>query len=363
MKLVIFGLSISSSWGNGHATLWRGLCRALAARGHRVEFFERDLPFYAGARDYTELPNGGLHFYSAWPDIASAARHHLSDADVGMVTSYCPDAVEASNLLCEMGGALPVFFDLDTAVTLDRLDRGERVEYIPPDGLRRFELVLSYTGGIALAALRDDLGAKLVHPLYGWVDPETHFPRAPAPEFESDLSYLGTYAADRQAGVERLFVEPARRRPQMRFIMAGAQYPHDFPWSSNIFFMRHLPPSYHPALFASSRITLNVTRRAMAQYGYCPSGRLFEAAACRTPILSDYWLGLEEFFRPGEEIFIAETTEEALEILDLPASELDRVSQRAYDRTLSEHTSDVRARELEQILDNVHNAAPAGANA
>lgn len=363
MKIVIFGLSISSSWGNGHATLWRGLCRALTARGHQVHFFERDLPFYAGARDYTQIPGGGLHIYADWSDVAGAARHHLRDADVGVVTSYCPDAHDASDLISGVDGLLSVFFDLDTAVTLDRLQRGERVDYIPPDGLSRFDLTLSFTGGGALSALREDLGARLVHPLYGWVDPEIHHPRTPLDEFRSDLSFLGTYAEDRQANLERLFVEPARRRPEMRFIMAGAQYPHDFPWSSNIYFMRHLPPSYHPALFASSRITLNITRRAMSQYGFCPSGRLFEAAACRTAILSDCWPGLEEFFRPGEEIFIANTTDEALAVLDLPPSELVRVAQRAYDRTMSEHTADVRARQLEGILESIHSAAQAGAQA
>ena len=353
MKIVIFGLSISSSWGNGHATLWRGLCRALSARGHQVHFFERDLPFYAGNRDFTQLQQGFLHIYSDWKDVTVRAREHLRDADVGVISSYCPDAKNASNLLLEAARPLSIFFDLDTAVTLDRLQHGQPVDYIPTEGLRGFDLVLSYTGGTALAALREELGAKTVYPLYGWVDPKTHYPQAPRPEFQSDLSYLGTYAEDRQIALDRLFMEPARRRPHMRFTIAGAQYPPDFPWSPNTFFVRHLPPAYHPALFASSRITLNVTRRAMAQYGFCPSGRLFEAAACRTPIVSDWWPGLNEFFRPGEEILIANTTEEALEILDLSPAELAPIAQRAYERTMSEHTADARAREIEGVLGSI----------
>lgn len=363
MKIVIFGLSISSSWGNGHATLLRGLCRALSQNGHEIHFFERDLPFYARNRDFTQLQGDGLHIYPDWIHVAPLALRHLRDADVSVITSYCPDAAAAATLIFDSGRTCSVFFDLDTAVTLDRLQRGEPVEYVPSSGLRHFDLVLSYTGGSALTALQANLGAKAVYPFYGWVDAETHFPQGPRPEFQSDLSYLGTYAEDRQDALERLFVEPARQRPEMRFTIAGAQYPPSFPWSPNTFFVRHLPPPDHPALFASSRITLNVTRRAMAQTGFCPSGRLFEAAACRTPILSDWWPGLDEFFRPGEEILIANTTQEALDILDLDPAQLTAIGDRAFERTMAEHTADARARQLENILDAVRCTGVAGVRA
>lgn len=357
MKIVIFGLSISSSWGNGHATLWRGLCRALAAHGHDVHFFEHDLPYYAGNRDFTHLAESHLHIYSDWNQVYAEARRHVREAEVAITTSYCPDAKQAAALMFDAPRTCSVFYDLDTAVTLDRLHRGEPVEYIPENGLRDFDLVLSYTGGCALTALRLDLGAKAVRPLYGWVDPALHYPQPPRPEFQSDLSYLGTYAEDRQEILERLFVEPARQRPNMRFTIAGAQYPQDFPWSNNIFFARHLPPPYHPSLFASSRLTLNVTRRAMAEWGYCPSGRLFEASACKTPLISDWWTGLDDFFRPGEEILIANSTEDALNALDLPPQELTEIADRAYERTMAEHTADVRAQEFERILDQVNENA------
>lgn len=357
MKIVIFGLSISSSWGNGHATLWRGLCRALAGRGHDVHFFEHDLPFYAGNRDLTQLADGHVHIYPNWDQVYGLARRHTRDADVAITTSYCPDAKQAAALMFDSPATCSVFYDLDTAVTLDRLHRGERVEYIPENGLGDFDLVLSYTGGSALTALQNDLGAKTVHPLYGWVDPAVHYPQPPRPEFQSDLSYLGTYAEDRQDILERLFVEPARQRANMRFTIAGAQYPQDFPWSNNIFFVRHLPPSYHPSLFASSRLTLNVTRRAMAEWGYCPSGRLFEAAACKTPILSDWWTGFDEFFRPGEEILIANGTADTLDALDLDPAQLAGIAQRAFDRTMAEHTAQVRAQEFERILEKVNENA------
>jgi spore maturation protein CgeB len=211
---------------------------------------------------------------------------------------------------------------------------------------------LSYTGGAALDVLRNELGASRVAPLYGHVDPGVHRPVAPQAPFASDLSYLGTYAADRQAALETLFVEAAHRRPERRFLIGGAQYPQDFPWAPNIFFVQHLPPPDHPAFFSSSRLTLNVTRQAMAEMGWCPSGRLFEAAACGTPILSDWWEGLDAFFTPGSEILVGRTTDDAVAALDLSDAELERIAQASRERVLSEHTSDHRAAEFEALLGN-----------
>jgi spore maturation protein CgeB len=245
---------------------------------------------------------------------------------------------------------LKLFYDLDTPVTLARLAQGGSVPYIGPRGLSDFDLVLSYTGGGALAALRGRLGARRVAPLYGHVDPDVHRPSPPQPHYRADLSYLGTYSADRQAGVERLLLAPARRRHKARFLIGGAQYPQDFPWTGNIYFVRHLPPSEHPAFYCSCRLTLNVTRAAMAEMGWCPSGRLFEAAACGAPLLSDVWDGLDAFFTPGAEILAADTTDDALAALDRGAAELARIGKAARERTLDQHTSAQRARELVTIL-------------
>jgi spore maturation protein CgeB len=361
MKIVVFGLSISSTWGNGHATLWRGLCRALARRGHSVVFFEHDVPYYAKNRDVFEITGGELILYRDWPDAVCAARCHLADADVGMVTSYCPHGIEATDLVLGSPAACKVFYDLDTPVTLARLNAGETTTYIGPRGLGDFDLVLSYTGGPALDALRDILGARCVAPLYGSVDPEVHRPAAPASHYRADLSYLGTYAEDRQAALEALLVEPARRMPDRRFLIGGALYPEAFPWSANIFFVRHLPAAEHPSFYSSSRLTLNVTRQAMAQMGFCPSGRLFEAAACGVPILSDRWEGLDHFFEPGCEILIASDTRDAVEAIGSSDADLQRIAVQARDRTLAEHTADHRAAELETAMDGALHAHSAAA--
>ena len=266
MKLLIFGLTVSSSWGNGHATIWRGLLRALIRRGHKIVFFERDVPYYAAHRDLHEIPGGTLELYRDWNEVRPDVERHLSDADVAMVTSYCPDGIAASELVTD-SLTLRTFYDLDTPVTLSQLRAGRTVSYIGPRGLQDFDLVLSYTGGRALEALRDELGARNVVPLYGSVDPEVHKPVPAMEDFRADLSYLGTYAEDRQQALERLFIEPARRLPQLRFLIGGAQYPQDFPWTPNIHFVWHIPPPMHPAFYCSSRMTLNVTRGAMAEMG------------------------------------------------------------------------------------------------
>jgi spore maturation protein CgeB len=357
VKIVIFGLTISSSWGNGHATLWRGLCKNLIRLGHDVVFFERDVSYYAGARDLTELPGGRLQLYPGWNEVRSQARKDVHEADVAIVTSYCPDALEATDLLLDQDHCLRVFYDLDTPVTLAQLKAGNPVPYIGPNGLKDFDLVLSFTGGAAAFADFHRLaGARRIEPLYGHADSDIHRPASPQPHYRAALSYLGTYSRDRQRALERLFVAPALLRQDLRFLIAGAQYPQDFPWSPNIYFVRHLPPSEHPAFFASSRLTLNVTRSAMMEMGWCPSGRLFEAAACGTPVVSDVWPGIGDFFEPGEEILLACERDDILAAVELGDDELRRIADRARQRTLDQHSSARRAQEFVSLVEQTRSA-------
>lgn len=348
MKLVIFGLTVTSSWGNGHATLWRGLIRALASRGWDLTFFEKDLPYYAEHRDLTAIPGARLVLYPDWELVRTQAKAEIREADAAMVTSYCPDGRAASALVCEMA-QLSLFYDLDTPLTLARVGAGESVPYLPAEGLGGFDMVLSYTGGAALDQLIDRLGAKRAAPLYGHVDPDTHRPVKADERFRADVSYLGTFAADRQDKLARLFIEPARRRPDLRFLIGGSCYPQAFPWRPNIWFARHVAPPEHPAFFSSSRMTLNVTRRDMAALGWCPSGRLFEAAACGVPVLTDVWQGLEWFFEPGREVITVGDGEDVLAAFD--RDDLAAIGRAARERALDEHTSACRAAELERLLD------------
>jgi spore maturation protein CgeB len=351
VKLVVFGLSVSSAWGNGHATLWRGLIKALGRLGHHTVFFERDTPYYAQHRDLRELSGGELILYSSFEEVRRQIVKHLDEADAAIITSYCPDAIEACEMVLDSPARVRCFYDLDTGVTLDRVRSGEPVEYIPTQGLGDFDLVLSYTGGQALSELKSRLGARHVAPLYGSVDPEVHYPVPPEERYRADLSYLGTYSADRQAALDDLFLEPARRRPDLRFLIGGPKYPGEFPWQENIFFIPHVPPAEHPAFYSSARLCLNVTRRPMAEMGYCPSGRLFEAAACGAPILSDEWDGLDYFFEPAREILVVRTTSHVMDALAMSPEALARIAKAGRERVLAMHTANRRALELENILE------------
>ncbi len=357
MNIVIFGLSISSAWGNGHATLWRGLLRALHNRGHRIHFFELDTPYYASHRDAVSFPFAELHLYSDWAQNLGQAQEQLSRADAGIVTSYCPDGIAACELVLDSGLDRTMFYDMDTPVTLSRLAKGESVAYIPAAGLADFDLVLSYTGGQALEQLRDRLGARCVATLYGWVDPHVYYPVEASTKFAADLSYLGTYSADRQAALQELLIEPARLLKQRHFVIGGAMYSDAQTWPENVKYFDHVSPQQHAAFYSSSPLTLNVTRGSMAAMGYCPSGRLFEAAACGTAVLSDWWMGLDTFFEPGEEILIASSGAEAAAAIQKDRAQLEQIGSRARQRALDCHTAEIRAQRLIELIESPRDEA------
>jgi spore maturation protein CgeB len=324
----------------------------LARNGHEVTFFERDVPYYAKYRDLVWPESYNLVLYPSWADVNSVAESAVSESDVALVTSYCPDALAACDLVLE-SDAVRVFYDLDTAVTLQNFRANGSVDYIPSYGLADFDLVLSYVGGRALDEVQELFGAKRVMPLYGSVDPDVHKRVAPSSQYHSDLSYLGTYAADRQSTLQTLFLDPAQRLPERKFMLGGAQYPDDFPWNENVWFVEHVPPPEHPAFYSSSKATLNVTRGAMARFGYCPSGRLFEAAACGTPVVSDSWDGLDDFFEPGREILVATSADDVVNAIELGEEELRQIGRAARERVFGAHTADHRSREFLEMVEAV----------
>lgn len=347
MKITFFGLTISSSWGNGHATPYRALLRALGRRGHDVVFYEKDTHYYYSRRDFSACDYCRLELYPAWDEVRSQALRDAAESDAVVVGSFCPEGARIGDELLELARPLRVFYDLDTPVTLSRLAAGG-VDYLRAEQISRYDLVLSFTGGEVLRRLEQDHGARRARPLYGCVDPDLYMRVAPRPEFSCELSYMGTYSPDRQHKLDALFLAPARRRPEVRFALAGALYPWDWEgrWPKNIRRFDHVAPAEHPAFYSSSRLTLNITRETMAQHGYCPSGRLFEAAACGAPVLSDEWAGLETFFRAGEEIFVVRSEADALAAMEMEDERLVAVARRARERTLDEHSGGRRAEEL-----------------
>jgi spore maturation protein CgeB len=348
LDIVVFGLSITSAWGNGHATTYRALLRALAERGHSVRFFERDMPWYAKQRDLPNPPYARTVLYSSLEQLQERLGGELR-ADLVMIGSYVPEGARLAEWALPRATGLTAFYDIDTPVTVANLDNGE-CEYLTADLVPRFDLYLSFAGGPILERLRTHFGARRPRPLYCSVDPRDYYPIRTAKRYR--LGYLGTYSPDRQPALERLLLEPARRLPRTRFCVAGAQYPREIDWPGNVVHIEHLPPAAHRDFYNSQRFTLNVTRARMVANGYAPSVRLFEAAACEVPIITDEWSGLEEFLVPGGEVLVARTTAEALRYLDgLDAEEAAGIAARARERVLLSHTATVRAMELERLID------------
>ncbi|WP_407519769.1 CgeB family protein [Methylobacterium oryzisoli] len=350
LDLVVLGLSLSSSWGNGHATTYRALLRAFAARGHRVTFLERDVPWYAAHRDLAAPDYCDLVLYRDLGALRDL-RPRVATADAVIVGSYVPDGVAVGTWaigVARAAGGVAAFYDIDTPVTLAKLARGEH-EYLTPDLIRAYDLYLSFTGGPVLERLEREHGAARARALYCSVDPDAYAPQATAPVY--DLSYLGTYSPDRQPTLERLLIEPARRAPHRRFVVAGPQYPDGIAWPDNVERRDHVAPADHPAFYGLSRWTLNVTRADMRAAGYSPSVRLFEAAACGTPLLSDAWPGLDTILAPGREIVVADGPEAVLRALDhTPEPERAALAEAARARILAAHTAACRAAELEAAL-------------
>ena len=345
LRIVILGLSITSSWGNGHATTYRGLVRELTARGHDVLFLERDVPWYAANRDQPKPQHGRTVLYRDLPDLKRRFGGDVEDADMVIVGSYVPDGVAVGEWVTRAARGLTAFYDIDTPVTLAKLARGEE-DYITVELIRDYQLYLSFTGGPTLHRLEQEFGSPMARPLYCSVDTELYYPDPV--ENWWDLGYMGTYSDDRQPGLNRFLVEPARTWPEGRFVVAGPQYPRTVRWPRNVQRIQHLPPRRHRGFYNAQHFTLNLTRADMIAAGFSPSVRLFEAAACGTPIISDSWEGIDTLFEPGLEILIARSASDVLGwIRDCSEEERRALGERGRIRVLAQHTAAHRAAELE----------------
>ena len=348
MRIVILGLSITSSWGNGHATTYRALVRQLTARGHDVVFLERDVPWYADNRDLPRPTYCRTELYGDRRELERRFAGDVREADLVIVGSFVPEGIAVGEWVMRTALGVIAFYDIDTPVTLARLALGQN-EYLSTELIPRFHLYLSFTGGPTLERLERDYGSPAARTLYCSVDPQIYRPLSLPTRW--DLGYVGTYSADRQPALERLLLEPAEHAATLRFLVAGPQYPSGVRWPDNVTRLAHVEPSNHPSLYGAQRFTLNLTRAEMVATGYSPSVRLFEAAACGTPIVSDYWEGLETFLLPGHEILVARSGKDVRDILrDMPERERLALGERARDRVLAEHTSEHRVRQLEDYV-------------
>ncbi len=345
LDIVILGLSITSSWGNGHATTWRSLVRGLAARGHRILFLERDAPWYAGNRDEPKPDGATTVLYQSVDELIGTFEKQVANASLVMVGSYVPDGIRIGEWVTSIANGVCAFYDIDTPITMRQLRAGG-ADYINADLISKYDAYLSFTGGPTLKELETRYGSPMARPLYCSVDQQIYQPiESPA---RWGLGYLGTYSEDRQPALNQLLIEPANRAKESSFAVAGPQYPASIEWPNNVDRFIHLSPREHPAFYGSQRFTLNVTREAMKEAGYSPSVRLFEAGACAVPVISDWWEGLDNFFTLGKEVLVAESTEDVLRYLrDLPDAERRALGMAARRRVLAEHTPLTRALQIE----------------
>jgi len=351
MRITIFGLSITSAWGNGHATTFRALCSALHNRGHKITFFEKNTEWYENNRDLPEPPFCEVRIFDNWKTVLPAVRRVLRESDVALAGSYFPEGVAAINEMLASNASVKAFYDIDTPITVAALREGEP-GYILKSQLPELDVYFSFTGGPMLAELRACYGVSSAAPLYCSFDPEQYRERPTNPGFACDLSYMGTYAPDRQPKLNELLNAPAIMLPRNKFIVAGSQYPQEISWPGNVRRITHLNPVYHAEFYSSSRLTLNVTRRDMVMAGFSPSVRLFEAAACGAAIISDNWPGLETFLLPGQEVLLPASSHDVVRfVTGYDDGELRKIGRAARERVLAAHTNAIRACEFEQAVE------------
>jgi spore maturation protein CgeB len=356
--IVILGLSVTSSWGNGHATTYRSLLRGLAARGHRTLFLERNLPWYAENRDEPNPYGARTEIYESVEDLTARFEFEVANADLVIVGSYVPDGVAIGAWVNGVAKGVTAFYDIDTPVTMARLREGG-TEYITPELIRQYQIYLSFTGGPLLRDIETRHGARMARALYCSVDTELYLPSVQTTRW--DLGYLGTYSSDRQPALEELLLQPSRQWKGGRFAVTGPMYPEDFVWPENVDREIHLSPREHPAFYGAQRFTLNITRASMKQAGYSPSVRLFEAGACATPVVSDWWEGFDSLFEVGREALIASSADEVLRYLrDVPDAQRLAMGAAARARILAEHTPERRAIQLESYVQEFHDHFSSG---
>ena len=353
LSIAFFGSSLVSAYWNGAATYYRGILQALAARGHRITFYEpdafdrqahRDIPDPSWAR-VVVYPVDGTDGVLRALDEARRCDLIVKASGVGVFDALLEARVPA----VKRPGALAVFWDVDAPATLDR------VAADPEDPFRQlipaYDMILTYGGGPPVVSAYQRFGARGCVPIYNGLDPATHYPVAPEPRFACDLGLIANRLPDRERRIEEFFLAVAADLPQQRFVLGGNGWS-DKPLPPNIAYLGHVYTRDHNAFNASARAVLNVSRDSMAAYGYSPATRVFEAAGAGACIITDAWEGISQFFEPGREILVAPNGPAVAEILArLTPRDARRIGEAARARALAEHTYERRVDLLEVALE------------
>lgn len=351
MKFAFFGSSLVSAYWNGAATYYRGIIKAMNDRGHSIVFYEPDAYDRQKNRDIADPDYAAIRVYDADEGAIFAALEETRDADVIVKTSgvgVYDELLEREVLKLKNDDRFVIFWDVDAPATLDRVKQDENDYFrklIP-----QYDLVLTYGGGDPVVNTYKSFGARECFPIYNALDPSTHHPVMKEEKFEADLAFLGNRLPDREKRVEEFFLNVAEAMPESKFILGGSGW-NDKPMSPNVSYIGHVYTKDHNALNCSPKAVLNISRDSMASYGFSPATRVFEAAGAGACIITDYWLGIDFFFEPGEEILVARSGNEVKEILSkLSIENARRIGEAAKEKVLSRHTYANRAVELDRIL-------------
>ena len=353
--IAFFGSSLVSSYWNGAATYYRGIVRALAARGHHVTFYEPDAYERQQHRDIDDPPWATVVVYAAEPAAVRAALADAADAriiikasGVGVFDGWLEENVLDLRAGASGRGRRVIFWDVDAPATLDRVNgtQDDPFRALIPG----YDAVFTYGGGTPVVDAYRRLGAAACVPIYNALDPTTHFPEPPDSRFAGSLGFLGNRLPDREARVEEFFLRPAASAPDETFVLGGAGWD-DKPVSGNVRRVGHVYTHDHNRFNASARAVLNINRESMARYGHSPATRIFEAAGAGACIISDPFAGVESFLEPEREILIAADGRAVSRHLERLTPERARaIGAAARARVLRQHTYDHRAAEVEQVL-------------
>jgi spore maturation protein CgeB len=355
MRIAFFGSSLVSAYWNGACTYYRGIVRALDARGHRVAFYEPDAferqehrdiddPEWAEVIIYVPRDEGAVRQVVAG---AAGADVVVKASGVGAFDAVLEEAVAELE-----GPEVRVFWDVDAPATLAAMeaDAGNPLREL----IGRYDVVLTYGGGQPVIDRYAALGARACVPIYNALDPETHHPEPPRPELACDLAFLGNRLPDREGRVEEFFFRAVEALPQRTFLLGGNGWEDRIRDLANVRYLGHVPPGDHNALNRSALAVLNVSRDSMAANGWSPATRVFEAAGAGACLISDEWEGVEDFLAPGEEVLVARDGAEVAELLvDLDPDRARTIGEAALNRVLAEHTYERRAEQVEAVLEGV----------
>lgn len=358
MRIAFFGSSLVSAYWNGAATYYRGIIRALAARGHEITFYEPDAWDRQRHRDIDDPPWAKVVVYDPTEPAAVRAIEQARMADVVVKASgvgVLDDFLENAIAGLRSPSRIALFWDVDAPSTLDRVQQNPA----DPFGalIPRFSGIFTYGGGMPVVKAYRSLAASDCVPIYNALDPDTHFPVEKDGRFAADLAFLGNRLPDREARVDEFFFKPARMLPSMNFLLGGAGW-NEKEIPANVRWLDHVYTRDHNALNSTARVLINISRESMARYGFSPATRVFEAAGAAACIVTDKWEGIELFFEPGKEILVAASGEDVVRHLGISSRDAAAIGEAARRRVLAEHTYMHRAVQIEQALEG--RAAQAG---